>query len=177
MVTPVRYHYVRNHGSVPKLAWETHKLEVYSNVPGLLPKARDFTMDEIAAMHVSEITVTLACDGNRRGEVNMIKRSAGFTWGASGVSTCRWRGVFVRDILLACGFEDKYHQQRYYLNYEGADEPSEGKYATSIPLAHAMNPQNDVMLAFGINGRVLSPDHGYPLRSLIPGYVGGRQVK
>ena len=50
---------------------------------------------------------------------------------------------------------------RRYLNFEGADEPSEGPYATSIPLMHAMNPANDVVLVFGQNGRVLHPDHGY----------------
>ena len=43
----------------------------------------------------------------------------------------------------------------------GADECSEGTYATSIPLMHAMDINNDVMLAFGQNGRVLHPDHGY----------------
>lgn len=43
----------------------------------------------------------------------------------------------------------------------GADECSEGKYATSIPLMHAMDTMNDVLLAFGQNGRVLHPDHGY----------------
>lgn len=48
-----------------------------------------------------------------------------------------------------------------YLNFEGADAPMDGPYATSIPLMHAMDPTNDVMLAFGMNGRVLHPDHGY----------------
>lgn len=43
----------------------------------------------------------------------------------------------------------------------GADDCSEGQYATSIPLMHAMDINNDVMLAFGQNGRVLHPDHGY----------------
>ena len=47
------------------------------------------------------------------------------------------------------------------MHFEGADVPSEGPYATSMPLMHAMNPSNDVMLVFGQNGRVLHPDHGY----------------
>lgn len=42
----------------------------------------------------------------------------------------------------------------------------EGKYATSIPLEHALDYKNDVMLAFGMNGRVLHPDHGYVRISL-----------
>ena len=47
------------------------------------------------------------------------------------------------------------------MHFEGADTPSEGPYATSMPLMHAMNPSSDVMLVFGQNGRVLHPDHGY----------------
>lgn len=178
MVTPVKLHYVRNHGSVPKLAWETHTLEVFSDPPELMTSPRSFSMDDlVAAFEPLELAVTIACDGNRRGEVNMVKRSSGFTWSAGGVSTCRWKGVPVRQLLLACGLSQESHHNRWWLHYEGADEPSEGKYATSIPLAHAMNPNNDVLLAYAINGCVLAPDHGYPLRSIIPGYVGGRQVK
>lgn len=56
---------------------------------------------------------------------------------------------------------DLSHNLNRYLHFEGADMPSSGRYATSIPLSHAMDPTNDVMLAFGMNGRVLHPDHGY----------------
>ena len=48
-----------------------------------------------------------------------------------------------------------------YLNFEGVEMLQEGKYATSIPLEYALDYKNDVMLAFGMNGRVLHPDHGY----------------
>lgn len=119
------------------------------------------------AFEVVEFPVTIACTGNRRGEVNSIKRSSGFSWGAAGVSTCVWRGVFVRDVVRACGLEvDLNHSGRYdaylprrvpradtsrrlYLHYEGADILSEGAYATSVPLMHVLDPCNDVLLAFG----------------------------
>ncbi|KAI0630736.1 hypothetical protein C8Q77DRAFT_1062963 [Trametes polyzona] len=179
MITPTKLHFVRNHAAVPQLNWETHTVSVYSDPPGLVAKPREWTMDELTSgeFNVFEIPVTLGCDGNRRREVNMVKRTAGFNWTASGVSTSLWRGVPVRDVLLACGLRDTPAGERWYLNFEGADEPSSGRYATSIPLTHAMDPTNDVMLAFGMNGRVLHPDHGYPLRVIIPGYVGGRQIK
>ncbi|OCH87284.1 hypothetical protein OBBRIDRAFT_827798 [Obba rivulosa] len=179
MITPTKLHYVRSHGAVPPLDWNMHILSVMVFSEGGRQKTRDWTMDDLVEgqFPVSEFPVTFACDGNRRKEVNMIKRSAAFNWSAAGVSTCVWRGVHVRDVLIASGLTQQPENERWFLNYEGADEPSEGAYATSIPLAYAMDPANDVMLVFGQNGRVLHPDHGYPLRSIIPGMVGGRHVK
>ncbi|KAI0073788.1 hypothetical protein K474DRAFT_1602723 [Panus rudis PR-1116 ss-1] len=179
MITPTKLHFVRNHAAVPQLAWETHKLAVFATPLELLAQPREWMMDELASgtFKIIEIPVTMGCDGNRRKEVNMVKKTSAFHWTSSGVSTSIWRGVLVREILLACGLQDQPDIERWHLNFEGADELPEGKYATSIPLVHAMNPMNDVMLAFGMNGRVLHPDHGYPLRAIIPGHVGGRQVK
>lgn len=59
------------------------------------------------------------------------------------------------------------------------DEPwgKQVKYGTSIPLARAMNPAYDVLIAFEANGEKLQPDHGYPVRLIIPGYIGGRMIK
>jgi len=85
LITPTHLHYVRSHGAVPKLDWDTHKLTV-DDPEGLCENAREFSMDEIAKMDWICIPVTLACDGNRRGEVNRIKRGAGFDWGACTVS-------------------------------------------------------------------------------------------
>lgn len=107
----------------------------------------------------------------------MVKRTAGFSWSSGGVSTCRWKGALLRDILISCGFHQVPAGDRVYLHLEGADLPSEGAYATSLPVSHIMDPTNDVILAYNANGRVLSPDHGYPLRIILPGIVGGRQVK
>lgn len=199
MITPTKLHYVRSHGPVPALDWDSHKLSVTVYIDskckveegdrdnvhfgvtddGEPTATRVWTMDEIAEgqFPLCELPVTIACDGNRRKEVNMIKRSAGYNWSAAGVSTCVWRGIFIRDLLLATGLRTGPEHEKWFLNLEGADQCSEGTYATSIPLAHAMDPANDALLVFGQNDRVLHPDHGYPLRIVIPGFVGGRQVK
>lgn len=81
LITPTHLHYVRNHGAVPKLDWDTHKVTV-EDPEGLCRNPREFSMKEIAEMDWICIPVTLACDGNRRGEVNRIKRSGGFDWGS-----------------------------------------------------------------------------------------------
>lgn len=174
LITPNLLHYVRNHGPVPHLLWETHKIDVEN---GKLVLSMDDLENGFESINIA---VALACDGNRRKELNMIRRSKGFNFGAGAVSCAYWKGPLLRDILLAAGVEDSdyFHRKgRRWVHFEGADELSEGRYATSIPLAYAMDYENDVILAYEMNNARLPPDHGYPARLIIPGYVGGRCVK
>jgi nitrate reductase (NAD(P)H) len=171
-LTPASLHYVRNHGAVPKCEWATHKL----NITGLVDAPTTFSMDDILSMPARELPVTLVCAGNRRKEENLVKQTIGFSWGAAGVATSVWKGVLLRDVLLKCGVK-KPSDGAHHVCFVGAEVMPLGRYGTSVPWHVAMDPACDVMLVYEQNGERLTPDHGYPLRLIIPGYIGGRMIK
>ncbi|KAF8404170.1 hypothetical protein HHK36_009050 [Tetracentron sinense] len=175
-ITPVPLHYVRNHGPVPKASWEDWTVEIC----GLVKRPGRFTMDQLAnEFPTREFPATLVCAGNRRKEQNMVKQTIGFNWGAAAISTSVWRGVRLRDVLKRCGILSR---RKGALNvcFEGAEDlPGGGgsKYGTSLKKEIAMDPSRDIILAYMQNGEVLAPDHGFPVRMIIPGFIGGRMVK
>ncbi|GJN03749.1 hypothetical protein PR202_ga21225 [Eleusine coracana subsp. coracana] len=175
-ITPAPLHYVRNHGVVPRGEWATWAVEV----TGLVKRPARLSMDELVRdFPAVEVPVTLACAGNRRKEQNMVQQTVGFNWGAAGVSTSVWRGARLRDVLRRCGIMPR---KGGALNvcFEGAEDlPGGGgsKYGTSVTREWALDPSRDIMLAYMQNGEPLLPDHGFPVRVIIPGCIGGRMVK
>eukprot|EP00128_Syssomonas_multiformis_P002547 Colp12_sorted_trinity150504_noHs@35332 len=178
-ITPTSIHYVRNHGAVPQLHWDKHTVTIGGDVS----KPRTFTMAQLTTeFPIQTFPVTLVCAGNRRKEMNMIKQSIGFNWGAAAVSTAEWRGVLLRDVLRACGApvteaDGGESQDSRFVCFEGVEDLPKGFYGTSMDYEVAMDPRSDVLLAFAMNGQPLTPDHGFPIRLVIPGFIGGRMIK
>ena len=100
------------------------------------------------------ICMAMACDGVRRGELNTITKSKGFDWGPGAISNAFWKGARLTDVLSAAGFhrENVEPQKRLYVHFEGADNLSEGKYATSLAYDYALDPQHDIILAYEMVG-------------------------
>ncbi|XP_024545152.1 nitrate reductase [NADH] [Selaginella moellendorffii] len=172
-ITPAALHYVRNHGPVPRGTWAEWRI----HVGGMVRRPAVLTMDDLLRLPARELPVTLVCAGNRRKEQNMVRQSVGFNWGAAGVSTSVWKGALLRDVLKACG---GLRRGARFVCFEGGDSlPKCGGdgYGTGIRAERAMDVTQDVLVAYMQNGRPLPPDHGFPVRMIIPGMIGGRMVK
>lgn len=103
MLTPVSMHFVRNHGAVPQLSWQSHRI----HVTGLVAKPVSISMDDLVKLPAVTVTSLLACCSNRRKEVNMVKTIQGFNWGPGAVSVNQWTGARLADVLRLVGVDEE----------------------------------------------------------------------
>ena len=84
------------------------------------------------------------------------------------------------DLLKHCGVHT-YKQGARHVHFNGVEKElpqgDNGSYGTSLIYGTALNPANDILIAYKHNGKLLAPDHGFPVRMIIPGGIGGRMVK
>lgn len=174
-LTPNEQFYVRTHFGVPTIEPGTWKLRI----EGAVRQPIEIGYDELRAMPSITITSLLECSGNSR--VFLKPPQTSIRWELGGVSNAEWTGVRLADVLERAGVQD--HAVEIIL--EGADKgtftepnpktPGTIHYARSLPIQKASRPE--VILAYQMNGQDLPPDHGFPVRAVIPGWYGMASVK
>ncbi|KAJ8412130.1 hypothetical protein AAFF_G00143970 [Aldrovandia affinis] len=172
-ITPTAFFFKRNHLPVPKVDPAAYRLEI----EGLPNGPVSLSLDELKTRFPKHtVTATLQCAGNRRSEMNRVKQVKGLDWGIAAISNATWAGARLRDVLLAAGYVPGGTVR--HVQFEGLDKDVAGTtYGASIPLRKAVSEEGDVLLAYEMNGEELPADHGFPVRAVVPGTVGARNVK
>jgi DMSO/TMAO reductase YedYZ molybdopterin-dependent catalytic subunit len=172
-ITPNNLFYVRNHFARPQINVNDWRLRVGGEVQNELT----LSLENLQALPSRTVTATLECAGNSRALVQPPLRGVGWQLGA--VSNAEWTGVPLGAVLDRAGVR----AGAIEVVLQGADrgtvtaEPELGPihFARSLPLAKAR--QQDVLLAYRMNGADLPPNHGFPLRLVVPDWYGMASVK
>jgi len=168
-ITPVGLHYQLIHFDIPDVDPATWRLRV----DGLVERPLDLSYDEIRALPAEKLTVTLECAGN--GRARLFPRPLSMPWLNEAIGTARWRGVPLHRVLDRAGVSRKAVDVVFTGADHGIEKGCEQDYARSVQLDDALRPE--VLLAFEMNDQPLLPQHGFPLRLLIPGWYGMMHVK
>jgi len=168
-VTPVGMHYLLIHFDVPDAEESAWTL----SIGGLVHRPLDLSMSELRDRPSVTFPVTMECAGN--GRARLSPRPISQPWLTEAIGTSQWTGTPLRPLLEEAGIRD----EAVELVFAGADRGIQGEveqhYERSLTLDDAM--RDEVILAYAMNGGPIPPQHGFPLRLLVPGWYGMTSVK
>src|SRR5436190_4780145 len=166
-VTPVGLHYLLIHYDVPAVEAEDWRLTISGQ------RELELSLDELRARPVAEQTVTMECAGN--GRARLEPRPVSQPWLLEAVGTARWRGTPLRPLLEEAGVPDGAAEVLFTGLDRGVEGGEEQAFQRALLLEEALRVE--VLLAYEMNGASLPPQHGYPLRLVVPGWYGMTNVK
>jgi DMSO/TMAO reductase YedYZ molybdopterin-dependent catalytic subunit len=173
-LTPTELFYIRSHFPIPNLDRASYHL----CIDGAVGRPLALGYEELRSMRSETRVATLECAGNSR--VFLVPQVQGAQWELGAVSNAEWTGVPLRALLERAELQEDACE----IVLEGADRgtpkeeplpPDPISYAWSLPRAKAIQPE--VLIAYQMNGRDLSRDHGFPVRAIVPGHYGMASVK
>jgi len=168
-VTPTGLHYLLVHFDIPYVDARTWRLEI----GGAVERPLKLSLDEIKALPQRTVRVTMECAGN--GRARFRPRPLSQPWLYEAIGTAEWTGTPVWSLLERAGLASDAVEVVFIGADHGTQDDIEHDYARSLSIAELRDL--DVMLAYAMNGAPLEPQHGFPLRLLVPGWYGMTSVK
>ncbi|MEM8946388.1 MAG: molybdopterin-dependent oxidoreductase [Planctomycetota bacterium] len=176
-ITPTDRFYVRSHAPVPIIDETSFRL----SLEGMVERPLSLSVEELKAKFERvTTTATMTCAGNRRSEHSLVKQVKGVPWQAGAIGNATWTGAKLSAVLRSAGVA----AEAKHVWFEGLDQidrPSgEIPFGASIPISKAMSDASatpGALVAYAMNGQPLTPDHGFPMRTVVPGFIGARSVK
>lgn len=170
-ITPNDQFFVRNNSRSIAVDVDSYTLQVTGDA---IDSPLTLTYEDVLNAPSRAVYSYIECGGNQRSffGATMGKPARGTQWGRGGVGMAIWTGVPLRTILERAGI----HDDAVDVQLIGLDlESPEGGFRRPLPVGKAMD--EDTILAYRMNGEVLPADHGFPLRSIVPGWVGSSNIK
>ena len=170
--TPTKSFYVRTHFPVPQIDKDRWRLRI----EGEVKKPFEINFGELIKLKSRKVPALLECAGNGRSFLE--PKVKGVQWGLGGVGNAEWTGVPLSILLERAGVQSGAVE----VILEGADcgkleDPKsprgEINFARSIPIEKA----RDVLLAYRMNDVDIPPEHGFPVRAIVPGWYAVASIK
>ena len=167
LITPNDLFFVRNHAPTPVISAEDYRLRVTGDG---IERSIEFSLDDLRALPSQSVVAYLECAGNWRSFfASVLGRAAeGGQWRTGAVGCAEWGGPSLSAVLEAAGLRP----EAVAVNLVGLDD---GGFSRPMAVPKAMDP--DTLLAVSMNGEPLPPDHGFPVRGLVPGWAGSNSTK
>jgi DMSO/TMAO reductase YedYZ molybdopterin-dependent catalytic subunit len=180
-LVPIDRFFVRDHTLTPLLDAAAWRLRLFgSGLPGspTVDSAIEFSYQDLLDLPSESLTAFVECAGNGRSFFTAQQGQAvsGTAWKLGAVGVARWRGVRLSTVLRRAGLR----RDAVDVLPQGLDPDyvtggvNLGKVRRPLPIAKAMH---DVLLAYQMNGQPLPPDHGFPVRLIVPSWIGIASIK
>ncbi len=168
-ITPAGLHYLLIHYDIPAVDPAAFRLEV----GGAVERPLSLSLDDLRARERVALPVTFECAGN--GRALLDPRPVSQPWLTEAIGTAEWGGTPLAPLLEEAGVRAGAVEALF----EGLDRGIEGAMAAPEPYERslALADAGDALLAYEMNGAELPPQHGFPLRLVVPGWYGMTNVK
>jgi sulfane dehydrogenase subunit SoxC len=170
-LTPASHFFVRQHATTPVLDARTWRLRVEGNA---LQRPVELGFDDLLRLPSRSVTCFVECAGNGRGFFTelMGKVASGTQWHFGGIGVAEWTGVPLGAVLDLAGVRRDTPRDILNVLVEGLDSVKVNR-----PMSLAKAFEDDTLLAYAFNGEPVPPDHGFPVRAIVPGWVGINSIK